>query len=125
MIINNYYNKYVKVYFNLHKNLFSIKYRNKVIGYSEYVELDNVKFTVQNSGRNKVIETNQKNVHAYVCGYLICSLNSIPNIDLTKYNKVTYNPYVSDSFYYIENKMPIKNTNNCILINSNVKIYVV
>jgi len=38
MIINNYYNKYVKVYYNLHKNLFSIKYRNKVIGYSEYVE---------------------------------------------------------------------------------------
>ena len=58
----------VEVYYNLHRHLFSIRHKGKVIGHRRYVSLSDVTFAVQPAGRKKVLETGQKNVHAFVRG---------------------------------------------------------
>ena len=41
------------IYRNLHKNCFSIKYKNKVIDYSEVLIAENVTFKVNKKGKKK------------------------------------------------------------------------
>ena len=65
---------------------------------------------VVNSGRLKVRETGQKNVHAYVRG--VADLNEpVPGADVLsvreKWREVTYNPHVHDSFVYAKSGNPV------------------
>lgn len=65
----------VEVYWNLHKNRFSVRAldgRDKgiVIAHCEYVALTDATFHVQQAGRRRVIETGRKNVHAVIRGDL-------------------------------------------------------
>lgn len=89
----------VFVYFNLHKKCWSIKalsgeHKGKVIGHSNYVELENCIMKVSESGRQRVIREKQKNVHAGVVGWLVSK-----DIELKCNNKqITYNPYRFSSF---------------------------
>lgn len=91
----------VAVYFNLHKDVFSLQSRDKdtygrVIGHREQVLLKNAKFVVRQGGRDKVLKEKRKNVHAYVVGEIV---NTFPSGDVSVLEfPVTYNPYKYDSF---------------------------
>ena len=66
----------VAAYYNLHKNTFSLQSRNKedygkVIKHTDHVILKNAKFTVRSAGRQKVLNENKKNVHAFVVGEVV------------------------------------------------------
>ena len=70
----------VKVYFNLHKKLFSVvalegDKKGKVIKHTDSIDLSMPIFRVQKAGRERVLKEKKKNVHAYVTGY-ICKLKS-------------------------------------------------
>ncbi len=96
----------VFVYWNLHKNLWSVKSlegssKGKVIARLSSVNLKNCFFKVSEAGRQKVIQTKQKNVHAGVVGYLT---EEIPE---NLYNLVTYNPYKYSSFVNKETLDPV------------------
>lgn len=117
----------VFVYFNLHKKLFSIKSmegenKGKVIGHSPAVVLDNVKFKVSEAGRQRVIREQRKNVHAGVIGYL--NEQGIRLVlatrDLT--TKVTYNPYLYESFVNADTFEPVLAADTALLVNK--KIYI-
>jgi len=95
----------VEVYYNLHRHLFSIRHKGKVIGHRRYVSLADVTFAVQPAGRKKVLETGQKNVHAFVRGTLM-NYQQICHLDMT--TQVTYNPYKYKSFVDKSNETPIK-----------------
>ena len=88
----------VAVYFNLHKNIFSVQSREKesygrVIDHVESVVLEAPKFVVRQAGRKKVIEDKQKNVHAFVVG------NIAEGVETSSLEEiVTYNPYKYTSF---------------------------
>ena len=63
----------VAVYFNIRRRVFSVKAldgpsRGRVIGHHTYVPLLDVCFRVSQAGRARVLETGQKNVHAFVVG---------------------------------------------------------
>ena len=65
----------VRVYFNLHKRLFSVMSwdttdtrKGKVIAHVNKIALVNCTFIVQPAGRAKVLSTSQKNVHAFIQG---------------------------------------------------------
>jgi len=110
----------VEVYFNLHKNIFSIRSREKenygiVIGHSESVVLDAPKFVVRQAGREKVLKEKQKNVHAFVRGRL---LDSLPLINLVERIKVTYNPYKFKSFVNKETE-EVVNEATCAVLKLN------
>ena len=58
----------VEVYKNLRKQCFSIRQKGKVIGYALVLAMSNVEFVVQQGGRKRVLESGQKNVHAFLRG---------------------------------------------------------
>lgn len=84
----------VFVYRNLHRKCYSVKsmQTGRVLFHVNDITLVNVKFRVGKAGRERVLRTKQKNVHAGVVGYIAdVSL-------LCQGNRVTYNPYKYSSF---------------------------
>ena len=106
----------VAVYYNLHKDTFSLQSRNKedygrVIGHTEHVILKNANYVVRSSGRDKVLQEKKKNVHAFVVGEVVESLEGARNLE----KAVTYNPYKAKSFYNKETGEPIASSEYAIL----------
>ena len=106
----------VRVYKNLHKDTFSIKdwesrsaTYNKVVGYSQNIALTNATFIVSQKGRERVLQEQTKNVHAYVQGdYLPFEYEWLYWADLDlNWEQVTYNPYKSDTFFTLKDNHPI------------------
>ena len=103
----------VFVYFNLHKKLFSIKAmegenKGKVIGHSPAVVLDNVKFKVSNRA-GVVGHLNEQGIRLVLA-----------TRDLT--TKVTYNPYLYESFVNADTFEPVLAADTALLVNK--KIYI-
>jgi hypothetical protein len=123
----NHIGKRVMVYYNLHKQTFSVRYKNKIILHADYVKLGDVEFRVRKGGKERVRSEKQKNVHAFVIGNLMdyCEYpcDDIPNPPSDMI--VTYNPYKYDSFVYKENEEPVYNATEVDMINSQNKLFVV
>lgn len=98
-------NKKVMVYKNLHNGKFSIKQDGLVVAHVDSIVLSRAIFKVNESGRQRVIKEQKKNVHAFIVGYpekCNTSQNDVDNL-----RRVTYNPYESGSFYFKENKKSV------------------
>lgn len=98
--------KVVDVYYNLHKKCLSIRHKGRVIGHTQYITLENVRFIVSEPGRQRVIRTKRKNVHAVVRGTLQSPLYFYPQTGPQRL--VTYNPYLYDSFVIRKTLEPIR-----------------
>jgi hypothetical protein len=63
----------VSVYYNLHKDTFSIKYKSKVVHWADSVNLVNVRFYVSEKAMIRINQDarHKKEVHAYVIGDLV------------------------------------------------------
>lgn len=123
---NDYIGKKVMIYYNLHKQTFSIIYKGLVVNHCDYVKLSDVEFRVRPGGREKVIKEKRKNVHSFVIGTLMdyckfpCeNLPSEPNS-----NVVTYNPYKYDSYVMKDTEEPIYRAGEVEMINSRNKIFI-
>lgn len=102
----------VRVYKNLHRNCWSIQEYIQGQGWrvwNYYTELviDNPKFIVYEKGRQRVIETGKKNVHAYVQGELKLTddyaqnrIKMPPKFRPEYHLKINYNPK-TDEFFQI------------------------
>jgi len=98
----------VAVYWNLHKNIFSIQSREtsdygKVIAHKDSVVVALPKFVVRQAGRDQVLQDKKKNVHAFVVGHLtearfLSSGNPF---------RISYNPYKNNSFVLADTKEEI------------------
>lgn len=107
----------VKVYFNLHKKMFSVVdfSTGKVVDHRYGLSLNDAVFRVQQGGRNRVLRERKKNVHAYILGDLDLSY-AIPQTV-----EVTYNPYKYDSFVSKEDGHPISRAKKVFLRVENKK----
>ena len=101
----------VEVYYTLHKNVFSVRHKGKVIAWGNRVTNENPEYVVREKGRQKVLEEGRKNVHAFVRG----TLSDINNFKfgkiqqrLSEPREVTYNPYKYDSFVDGSTYQPVK-----------------
>lgn len=93
-------NKEVSVYRNLTSNCYSILQNSKVVAHAKKLMLKNVTFKVRESGRQKVLKTKQKNVHAYAKGILVNSGMGISADDFKILPaKISYDPYKYGYFY--------------------------
>jgi hypothetical protein len=90
-----------RVYYNLHKRKLSIQQKQinasgklvwKVVRHSNLIILENVRFKVSESGRQRVIKEKKKNVHAFVIG------NECNDPMVIEDGKIFYNPYKFSSF---------------------------
>ena len=115
-----------QIYKNLHKNCYSIREPNgRVIGHATIIEGVQAKFTVQPKGRENVLKTQRKNVHAFITAHIRAFLN----FTFTNYGKkhypelqnitdqfdlpesltlATYNPYNHNTFIDKLNNQPLK-----------------
>ena len=94
----------VYVYWNLHKNLYSVRRRGLVQRHSNYVQLRNVTFAVGEAGRKRVLREKRKHVHAGVRG-VDCSCE--PAFSTRGWRKVMYDPYRFDSFVAESSRRPV------------------
>lgn len=106
-----------KVYFNLHKLVFSVQQKGLVVLHTEAVKLTDVKFQVRESGRQKVLQEKKKNVHAFVNGTFE---GTDTGADTSGYREATYNPYKYSSFVDKETQQPLQKANEVILINKKI-----
>ena len=94
----------VRVYWNLHKNVWSIQdcKSGLVIDHMSDLVLEDAKFVVRKGGQKRVREQGKKNVHAFAVGYIYKG-DSIPyakgrlHLD---WDRVKYNPYTDDYFMH-------------------------
>ena len=107
--------KRVKVYFNLHKKLFSVvslegEDKGLVVDHARSINLFDCKLVVQPAGNKRVREEMKKNVHAYIAGYAINDRDMDTYIEQSNeslfVSDVTYNPYRHDSFVMRSESLP-------------------
>jgi hypothetical protein len=108
--------KRVEVYWNLHKDLFSVRnmQTGRVMMHTHFVRLQDAKFVVRPSGRLRVLREKRKNVHAFVRGYL-----DTYDLDWSVYEpdrKATYNPYKYDCFVDSITEQKLDNLYSTLLI---------
>lgn len=113
----------VKVYRNLAKDCFSIvDYNKKIVnGYARKIWLTNVIFKVSEKGRQRVLAEKRKNVHAYVIGNYLNSIEELNKLECLSLKQVKYNPYASP-FFLIEGVTPIKECKYCLLQDNKIWI---
>lgn len=93
----------VECYWNLHKHVYSVRHKGKVIGHFPTVVLQDAEYRVSEAGRKRVLKEQVKNVHAYILGRL-----SSHDLEFFKKDKqVTYNPYKYETFVDCISKTPI------------------
>lgn len=88
------------VYWNLHKNVFSVKYKGKVIAHLTNFYGKNCEFRVSEKGRQRVLAEKKKNVHSYVvCDqYVEGDVNILSPFRLDIEGRARYNPYKGPTF---------------------------
>lgn len=113
--------KKVQVYWNLHRDIWSIrsKWNGRVLIYSPGLIMSDIVFRVREGGRKKVCHTGQKNVHAFAEGY-VTELLSLPEFlsslsPETLKSRISYNPYKSSSFYRVSTDEPVMFVESAIL----------
>lgn len=106
-----------KVYFNLHKHLFSVKQDGLVVLHTEGLTLVNAHFQVSEAGRQRVLAEGRKNVHAYVNGIFLEEYSdSIPS----GFRQAYYNPYKVETFVDMITNEPLLEADTVILLNRKI-----
>jgi hypothetical protein len=82
------------IYWNLHKDCFSVRYRGKVIAHIKGATVFNAEFRVSEAGRQRVLAEKRKNVHAFVACERFISNDGDHGIGAP----ITYNPYKYQTF---------------------------
>lgn len=112
-----YTDRRVRVYRNLHKKCFSVvdTWSNSVVAHTDKIQLKEVQFRVQPAGRQKVLDTGRKNVHAYAVGY-------VTEFDDVLTDPVRYDPYRFSQFhrFLTHTEAPIFTATRCSLDNGKI-----
>lgn len=104
MSLDQLHGQRVRVYFNLHNRLFSVQHKGRVVAHVPEVSLEDVNFRVNEAGRQRVLEEQRKNVHAFVEG----KFKHVPEGDIPMLpHGVKYNPYKYESFVRAHDETPI------------------
>ena len=65
------------IYWNLHRNVYSVRLRGRVVAHCENILATNVTFQVSEPGRQRVLKERRKNVHAFVIADSFTDLTEI------------------------------------------------
>ena len=108
--------EYSKCYFNLHKHLFSMKQSGLVVLHSEGIKLTEVKFTVNEKDRQRVLAEGRKNVHAFVNGNYRGIAERVPE----GYKQAYYNPHKLSTFIDKESGKELTEASEVVLLNKQI-----
>ena len=93
----------VELYWNIPKKKYSVRalegeHKGKVFTHTRHAQITNGRFVVQQGGQNLVRESGQKNVHAFIRGYLNVDEWHEEYAKKMLWRRVRYNPHVDDFF---------------------------
>lgn len=86
------------IYWNSHRQMFSIKHEGKVVHHAHSVNAFDAKLVVQPAGQRRVRETGHKTVHAFVRAPYIEILEPTAPPMMFHKRKISYDPRVNDTF---------------------------
>ena len=87
------------VYWNLHRKLWSVRHRGKVIDHCRQLYVEAPEFKVSEAGRQRVLAEKKKNVHAYVVSESRpLPVAVIPHRVREGLEVISYNPYKGPDF---------------------------
>ena len=96
----------VHVYRNLHKKVWSIMQKGKVIAHAPCLELQGCIFRVRPGGLARCRREGRKNVHAFAVGELLSQEPaSLP--ESAGWHRVSYNPFANDTFVRPDTGCPV------------------
>jgi len=108
--------KRLEVYYNLHKKVWSVRRKGRVIDHCTYVEILNPSFDVQPAGNARVKRTGVKNVHAFVRGNRNETEDESLRWPITDdWREVTYNPKKHNSFVLRETGKPVNKADAVVM----------
>jgi len=113
----------VRVYFNLHKRVWSVQdaRTRRVIAHVDSLALWGVTFKVSQAGRARAVQEGRKNVHAFACGYWDRKAPVEARQDGTA---VTYNPFRAGTFVTAdEARQPVHGASLALLTGRKVTAY--
>ena len=87
----------VRVYWNLHKKLWSVQSKGRVIAHLEELGLLDVSWVVRPAGRARVLREGKKNVHAFAVGKFAGFQGLAEGIPAYE-REVRYNPFKAGHF---------------------------
>lgn len=91
----------------------------RLVGHTRELLLKDVAFSVSQSGRQRVIAQQSKNVHAYVEGVLISHWTHPGGLG----QRVSYNPYASPFFRALDTHEPIWKADYAIINHAGLTAY--
>lgn len=83
----------IRVYWNIHKQCWSVVVKGRVVAHADTLWLKNVSPRLSQAGRLRVIRDGRKNVHAYLEG----ELGAPPGKPLCQ-GQIIYNPWQHKTF---------------------------
>jgi hypothetical protein len=92
----------VQIYYNLHRKCYSVRQGGKVVAHVSSMTLTDARFLVSEAGRQKVIASGVKGVHAVVTGFP-SDVEDLPG----RADRVSYNPFKGPTFVRVESGTPI------------------
>lgn len=92
----------VEVYRNVNKPgvCYSVRQDGKVVGHARMIGLRKCHFHVNEAGRQRVLKTGKKNVHAYVTGFIVKRRGKLDRWGEQLHAK--YNPKLNERFQYFD-----------------------
>jgi hypothetical protein len=93
------YDKPVMVYRNLNRKetTWSIKQGSYVVAHATSVNISSPTVKISPSGKKRAVDTGIRNVHAYICGYIV-------NYSDAPVKRIRYNPFVDETFHTDDGK---------------------
>ena len=100
----------VRVFRNLKHDCYSVLQNGKLKLVAKQVRLANVEFRIRESGRQRMIREQKRNVHAFAVGYLLDHAHPSEgrNLDSLDGRLAFYNPLQHDSFVDRETETPVR-----------------
>jgi len=102
--------KPVRVFKNWKHDCYSIMQHGKLLASAKQVRLAGVEFRVRESGRQRMLREQRKNVHAFATGELLDYVHPHESRNLEKPvgRNVYYDPYAFPTFVDFETQSPVR-----------------
>lgn len=103
------YTRPVRVFKNPRRGCYSIMQNGRIMASAKQIRLRDAEFTVRESGRQRMLRENRRNVHAWVVGELVDFLHpeAADSLEQLSGRNATYNPHRYASFVDRETETPL------------------
>ena len=110
------YSRPVQVYRNLHRACWSVRQDGLVKAYTDIVHLTDARFVVNDKGRDRVVLTKSKGVHAWLKGIIHPKPERVRAFGDERWRRVVYNPYKNKQFTLAKGSKPITKADRAWMI---------